>query len=284
MPIPLSIRELAGCGIAVAAGLVFMAIGGASSHFIIVNIMALVAVAVSVWIVPPTVMDKAPLMLTIIVAVLMAATLVSGVAIDEVRRWLPVGPLRLHAGMLLLPAFIVVIQRIEPRFALAAVVAVTIIIGVQPDFASALALSLSTFTLALMLRQIWAYIAAAIAIAMLAVSIFGMVDLPPVAFVEDIATDAWAIHPALAIILGASLSAAIFWPLRLWKFLDQAHVTERIAFVACIAGFAIASLFGPYPVPMLGYGASSILGYSLGVALFASTSGPQPDGIIKEED
>ena len=266
---------------AVAAGLVFMTMGGAPIHFILVNAATLLLVAVLIWIVPSIPTGNVRPILTLIIAGLIAATLVSGIAIDDVRRWLPLGPLRLHAGMLLLPAFMVVIQRIDQRFAFAATVAVALTISVQPDLASALALSLSAVIVALSHRSNWSFAAAVISIAVLLVSIFNMVQLPPVAFVEMVIPSASSIHPVLAIALIVSLFSAIIWPIRLLQISDQTRRTERLAFVASIAGFAIASLTGSYPVPFLGYGASPIIGYGLGVALFRTATVSQSKNNVK---
>lgn len=276
MKIPLRIRELTGCGLAVAAGLIFMVTASASSQFIAINAATLLLVVLLVWIMPTVVSDKTRLICTMLIIGLMASTLISGIASDDVRRWLPLGPLRLHAGMLLLPAFLVLVQDVDKPIASISTTAIALTIMMQPDFASALALALSMTVLAFLRRNLLSILAAVISIAALVICYLNMMPLPPVAFVEEVITDAWSTHPALAIALAVSLFLAIIWPLRLSQFAGLACETERLVFAACVFGFAIASFVGPYPVPLLGYGASAILGYGLAIALFKTNPVSQP--------
>lgn len=275
MKIPLRIRELTGCGLAVAAGLVFMAMGGAPSRFLVVNAATLFTVGIFVWMMPPVVGDKTRLIIMISIIGLMALTLISGIEANDVRRWLPLGSLRLHAGMLLLPAFSVLVQNITRPIALISTTVIALTIMLQPDFASALALALSMTVMALLHRNLWSVFAAVISIVALVITYFNMVQLPPVAFVEAVITDAWSTHPIGAIALTIPLILAIIWPLLVEKFTGQACQTARLLFAACILGFAIASFVGPYPVPLLGYGASAIMGYGFAIALFKTIPGSQ---------
>jgi uncharacterized membrane protein YccC len=66
-------------------------------------------------------------------------------------------------------------------------------------------------------------------------------------------------NPLLAAILAASLAATIIIP-ALGK-------RRLVPVTATFAGFAIASFLGAYPVPLLGYGAASILGFGLAIAM-----------------
>jgi len=44
--------------------------------------------------------------------------------------------------------------------------------------------------------------------------------------------------------------------------------TERFAVSGALIGFALASIIGSYPTPLIGYGASAILGFALALGLF----------------
>ncbi len=82
--------------------------------------------------------------------------------------------------------------------------------------------------------------------------------LQPVRFVETILSDAWQHHPAVAVMLMGILAVTLTLP-------AVGH-PDRFPAAATVAGFAVASLIGAYPVPLLGYGASSILGFGLAIA------------------
>ena len=269
---------------AVFAGLTFLVRGGAPDYFVFANSVTLLAVMLLVLMIPSVFAVRTFTIVAVIIAILMALSLVSNMAIDGVQRWLPLGPLRLHAGMLLIPTLVVIVQRIDHRLASAVLISVAVVIALQPDFASAMALALSTIVMALSLRSKWMIIAAVIALGSLAFTKFNLVELPPVRFVEEVVPAAWLVHPLLAVALITSLAAAIVWPIRRRRFLtpsDRIDHTERLAFSACIAGYVIASAVGSYPVPLLGYGASAIIGYGLAVIFFTAQPIPRSRGAAK---
>jgi hypothetical protein len=147
-----------------------------------------------------------------------------------------------------------------------------------------MALALSTIVIALSLRSKWMVIAAVSAVGSLAFTMFNMVELSPVRLVEEVVPSAWLIHPLLAVALITSLATAIVWPIRRWWFVtpsDRIDHTERLAFSACIAGYVIASAVGSYPVPLLGYGASAIIGYGLAVIFFTAQPISRSSGAAK---
>ena len=105
-----------------------------------------------------------------------------------------------------------------------------------------------------------AAIAAALAAAALAISIARTVALPPVPFVEQVLAQAAAQGPVPAL-LAALAIAFLFLPARTGSR-PVAH-----AFAATWAAGLAASLLGPYPTPVVGFGGSAVLGYVLSVGL-----------------
>jgi len=215
--------------VAVFAGLTFLVIGGAPDYFVFANSVTLLAVMLLVWMIPSVFAVRTFTIVAVIIAILMALSLVSNMAIDGVQRWLPLGPLRLHAGMLLIPTLVVIVQKVDHRLASAVLISVAVVIALQPDFASAMALALSTIVMALSLRSKWMVIAAVIALGSLAFTKFNMVELPPVRFVEEVVPAAWLVHPLLAVALITSLATAIVWPIRSWGFSEirRSHRSHR---------------------------------------------------------
>jgi cell division protein FtsW (lipid II flippase) len=192
---------------------------------------------------------------------LLALPLVTGPHLDGIARWIPAGPVTLHAGMLTVPALALLAARDRaygPHLLLAGV----LLSLLQPDAASALALACAAAGIALGARARLLWLVALVAlVAALAASRGG--DLPPQPFVEHLLADAVhrsvAVAAALVLALTASLAVVV-------RFADGGR-TERFATAGTLIGFALASMIGNYPTPLIGYGASAILGFALALGL-----------------
>ncbi|MGV2495758.1 hypothetical protein [Pelagerythrobacter aerophilus] len=190
-------------------------------------------------------------------------TLVSGVDVEGVRRWIPLGPVRLHAAMLLLPAVLAALPCLPDRWRLACVALAAAIFVWQPDPAAALALAFGC------LLAEWRNRRSAVAMILVATSVAGViaaaaraVPLAPVPFVEAVLAQGFMLHAALGTALAAALLFAIFAPL-----FGNADRANAAAISGGWLGFSIASVAGPYPTPLAGYGAAAILGYGLAIAV-----------------
>ncbi|WP_374405142.1 hypothetical protein [Pelagerythrobacter sp.] len=192
-----------------------------------------------------------------------AATLVAGPDIDGVRRWIALGPVRLHAAMLLLPAVLAALPRLRGNWRLAPVAGAATVFAVQPDPAAALALvcgcALSEWYGR---RSAASLLVLLVAIAGLAAALVRDTPLEPVPFVESVVQDGFALQPALGVLLATTLLFAIAAPM----FMRGSDRAVNGGIAGCWLGFAAASLLGPYPTPLAGYGAAAI-GYGLAIAV-----------------
>jgi hypothetical protein len=259
------IGALAGGAITVALGIGAMAAYGAPRSFIAINSSALVlaiglALIARRW-------RSATIDYWIAGAALTAllATLAFGPNLDGVRRWLAVGPIRLHIGMLLIPALAIAVTRLDARQATGALCAAAIIAALQPDLATALALLAIALVTAALLGGRIRWIAVLATVSALLWCLSHPDGLAPVRFVEHVLVDMAATDVPLAIALGTILTVAILSPLIGWKRADPANRAAVAAFAASLAAFLLASLIGPYPTPLIGAGAASILGWGLGL-------------------
>jgi hypothetical protein len=251
--------SIIGSGAAVLAGIAYMLLGGAPAHYPAINAGAFgMGIALLIWVRPPT-NDGRATRIAFTAALMLFLPLIMGPDLDGIRRWIGLGPVQLHAAMLLLPSLIVLIPRSDPKMQSLAVLCAAIAIAAQPDRASALALLGGAVGLALIQRNRWAGVSVAIALLSVAVTFMRADPLDPIPFVESVLPDAWAMHPLIAIILALSLTAAIALPAR--------QGSQMWPLVGTIAGFAIASLIGAYPTPLIGYGAAPIIGLALGLAI-----------------
>ncbi len=251
----------------ITTGLFFMLVAGAPSNFIITNAAVFVVSAMMILIVKFPVSITVQTMLSAICLSLLAATLVLGIPADGIRRWLSLGPLRLHTAMLLLPMICVWATRVKGPSATAAFAICAAIFALQPDRASALALFLSAISITLLQRSLWSLTMLIFAAIGLAVTMLRDDQLVGVPFVEFVVRDGFAYHPTLGFILVCTTAIAIGLPLLMGR--------NGAPLCALWTGFFAASLLGPYPTPLSGYGASSIIGFALGLGLLLRSNGPQ---------
>ena len=129
-------------GIPVAAGLLYLVLGSAPLAYPLANALALlIAVPIAAF-APLRLAVREQRVLTLVLLALLFVPLVSGPHLGTVARWLPLGPVDLHAGGIALPALVVLAARDKdyaPPILLAALLAASL----QPDAATALAVMMA---------------------------------------------------------------------------------------------------------------------------------------------
>jgi len=188
-------------------------------------------------------------------------------AVDGVHRWLDVGPLRINAAALFLPALIVALAAVriaKPMGLAIALLAATILLA-QPDASQLTSFAIAVWILfarsAIALRwKVFALVIAAV------VTICGWMrpdTLQPVAEVEQIFAMCVAVSPILAFIAGLALAATALAPLARSAPIGDAAVALSAYFVTV----SIAPFVGWFPVPLVGLGMSFPVGWWLGMGL-----------------
>jgi len=197
----------------------------------------------------------------------LALPLLLGPEINGVARWLSLGPLALHTAALALPVLVVLMAEQDRlgRFGLAAAAA---LLALQSDAAGLIARSLASGVLAALRRSL-ALAAIAAACLVLGAQTFGAGALEPQPFVENVLADLAARSRLAAAALGLGLAGGI----ALFASLPGPDRAPAAALAALLAGFALAALLGPFPGPLIGYGASPILGFGLAAALIRTNAG-----------
>ena len=206
---------------------------------------------------------------TVVALVVLAATLTQA-GVDGVRRWLPIGPLRLHVASVALPVLVVAIARQvssgaeRSRLLLARIVAIATVatLLMQPDASQASAFALAVAVLFLLGRRSSSadWLVVTIVVACAVATWFRSDSLAPVPHVEGVVSLAGDIGLAWLV---ACLVALVLLPLSLLvtavslKGEGIVHLAIALYLVAVCA----APFLGVYPVPVIGYGLSPILGY-----------------------
>jgi cell division protein FtsW (lipid II flippase) len=199
-------------------------------------------------------------------AVLMPLTAWAGAGLDGVSRWLIIGGITVQPGLIVTPVLAVAFWMRPSAIRLAAVGAASAGLAMQPDpgAAAMLLLGLAAPLLGRAARSRTAAAAVAVALTALIVSLMRAVPLPPVPYVEHMLADAVSGGPLAMLFLALTL-VCLFVP-------AQANGGGRAAlgFTGVWAGALAASILGPYPTPVAGFGGSAVLGYVLSVGLLSA--------------
>jgi cell division protein FtsW (lipid II flippase) len=192
--------------------------------------------------------------------------------LHDVHRWLVASGLRLHASQLVAPGLTVFMAtnlRRSPGLAAGLLLAIQGLHLVQPDAGQATAVAAGS--LVVFLGDPSSKLSRACAAASVAVAIATWTRFDPLApapFVEDVVQRAFAISKPLGCVGVIALAAAALAPLTLAH--NQAapeFALARRGLTVYFATAAAVSAFGEFPVPLLGFGASSVLGAFLGLAV-----------------
>ena len=246
-------------------GLLIFHYHGAPAHYAPVNIGAFILGLLAIAFLRPPRAEPVALGAGAVLVAILALPLLTGPSLDGVTRWLPLGPLQLHSGMLVVPLLAALATKLGQRGWIL-LAAAMVPAALQPDAASVLALSLASFAMAFIQRD-WRPAVTGLAGLALAVWAWTRGGLPPVPFVEGILPMLWenAEHRVQAAGLALLLLAPILYMLRL----RGEELQAALPVAAAYAGFLAISCVGPYPVPLAGYGAASILGMMLALAIIA---------------
>lgn len=270
MQTDISIRDrlpaLLALAIPVLCGAAWMAASGAPSHYALVNLGAL-ALA-SFWIItgrgPHTSLSRhillGALLIVLLSPLLFGPELIS-ITGDRVVRWMPLGPLALHTGMLTVPALTVLAARNRP---LAAPILLVALLGAlfQPDAATGFAITFAAVGLHHVTRDPKVGVVCALAFfASIFMALHG--EIAPQPYVERALVDA----AMQSVFLGLTLALALAASFALILFAAPFAPEVRFALAGLLFGFAIMALISNYPTPFIGYGAAPILGFGLAFGL-----------------
>jgi len=202
------------------------------------------------------------------VGVVASTLLAQGLA--GVQRWHSLGPLLVHPSALLMPALVVFAaeeQARRPFLAHGVLWAVQVAHFLQPDAGQATALGLAGALIASAgsaSRRSACLVAAYLMSA--TVTWLRHDPLPPAAFVEDILQRGFALSPVLGVAALVSLGMLLLAPL-VGGAKARFTRTPATALAAYFAGSLVAPCFGEFPVPLLGFGSSPMVGAFLGLAV-----------------
>lgn len=248
------------------AGLAYLAFFGAPARLIAVNAGALaVAIAWVLWGGLPGVRKGRRVAAATALLLLFLPPLLPH-DVDGVARWLPLGRgLMLHSGTLLVPP-IAVVAACEPRLGPLLLAIAAVALALQPDAGVLAGLAAASAVLAGLHRS-WPFALVAGGSLTAAISTFGAGNLAPQRYTEGVLPHVADHSPIGAAALGLLLFGAPLW----WLAIRPAASREQSqALAALLTGLGVMAIIGPFPYPLIGYGASAILGFGLALGVTAS--------------
>jgi hypothetical protein len=206
-----------------------------------------------------------------LVSILFIVLTFIGSGMEGVHRWVSIGIMKINASMIVLPIIIISswkLLQIKPLwFTLVTTIAISIVLAIQPD-----ASQLTGFTIPMMVmlvsntdRKSLRIIIIGILSTLIILSWIFLDNLSAVAYVEGIlyllknVGLMWFILGIISLII-LPIPFILFSP----KNLKLPSICLGLYFIIII----LSTLFGNFPVPLMGYGVSPIIGYFISIGWY----------------
>ncbi len=188
---------------------------------------------------------------------------------SEVYRWIMIGSININVSMIMLPIVLYCIHQLlhEKKYLHGVILfaAIATILGFQPDAGQTTTFALAALVLFFRNKMNAKIRAGAILIAIVTAGLaWNRVDLlEPVEYVEDIFTLMESLGP-LGYIGMVGISLLLFLPFAYMSLKRIETVrTLSISFIVYLSSAFIITEFGHYPPPVMGAGASPVIGWFL---------------------
>lgn len=219
---------------------------------------------------------KVRIAMAAVLALVLFLPLLTGPEQGGVARWLPAGPVSLHSGALLLPLIVVLTGRHE-RFGPAVLALAGTALALQPDAAALAALAAASGVLCWLHRSI-AFGLVALGTAACAILTFGAGSLEPQVFTENVLAQV----AERSIVQAGALAGILFVVPQLYLLQDpQTQRAEGWTIAALLTTLGVMAMIAPFPYPLIGYGASPILGFALALGATLRREQLRVDGLLE---
>lgn len=257
--------------LAVGIGLAYLFASGAPLSMLIVNGAAmLIGITLVIGLrVSARITDSFITMVTVIGAFSLMGTAIFGYASEDARRWLLIGPFFVQTSLIFLPLIAIGFARVHNFWTSLAIFVAALAMAFQPDRAMAAMLFVAVAIVGLMRPNKLTYSASMFCAVTFATTLFLPDRLPAVPFVDHIL---WTAFDA-GFLRGLSLWAGCLLLVCPIFFVPKGERTVlHYTFTSCWLALIAAAAVGAYPTPIVGYGASAIIGYFLGLIFIQSTT------------
>ena len=249
---------------AVILGLAYMAMAGAPTRYLEINVSALAIGLAMLALLGRSVVARHEWTSGAIMAMAGAllATALLGAEVDGAARWVNLGGLAIQPSLILLPVMLVAFSRSRNVLATAGILVAAAAMALQPDRAMAGMLALCLAVLAIIRRDRHAVVALAAGVTGFAATLARADTLPAARYVDQILYSSFDVHTGAGLaVLGGS--ALLLFPAIVGWNRDADNRATYAAFGAAWFAAIMAAALSNYPTPIVGYGGSAIIGYAL---------------------
>lgn len=193
--------------------------------------------------------------------------------IEGVHRWISIGPIRMYVSVIVIPIIIISLRSLLRKgkllITIISIICVSIILVLQPDASMITAFSIPSIILLWNEIKKTQWFLITLFLGGLTISTWIFLDgLAPVAYVEGILKLVLNMG-ILWFIIGISSLIIILIPF--FIFPSKENKMLSICFGTYFAIILISNVFGNFPVPLMGYGVSTIIGYFISITWFTKT-------------
>lgn len=183
---------------------------------------------------------------------------------QNVHRWASIGTFKVNIGLIISPVILIQIHKMENKIMALLVSLLSVLIFLfQPD--ASLVTAFSAAAVMLLIRKNSSKTTKGLilisAIGASAFAWYNLDSLPAVSYVEDILSLAWKISGVFGI---CSVLSLVFLPLPFFVLASKENRTMAYSLGLYFSLVLLATLFGNFPVMVMGYGISPIIGYFIG--------------------
>ena len=212
--------------------------------------------------------DQVVAMTALIGAFILLGTASFGYAIEDARRWLLIGPFFIQTSLIFLPLIAVCFAKVQNiRTALAVFVA-AFAMAVQPDRAMAAMIFVAVAIVGMMRPSKLTFGASIFCAMTFATTLLLPDQLPDAPFVDHILWSAFDIDLWVGLALWAGCLLLVC-PI-LFTPKAERNILYYV-FSSCWLTLIAAAAMDAYPTPIVGYGASAIIGYFLSLIFLQTT-------------
>lgn len=238
------------------APLTMMAVNGAA---MLIGIVLAIAVKLTV-----RITNNVVTLIAVLGALSLLGTAMFGYPIENAKRWLLAGPFFVQTSLILLPLIALGFARIQNFWTTLAVFVAGFAMALQPDRAMAAMLFIAIAVVCWMRPGKWTFSAVLFCATGFATTLFVPDRLPAVPFVDHILWTAFEINIMIGLLLWIGCLALVC-PMLFVPIGERTMI--HVTFTACWLALIAAAAMGAYPTPIVGYGASAIIGYFLSLIL-----------------
>lgn len=250
--------------IATGLGLAYLAMAGAPARLMAVNALALLIgfAGLALALAAARAARVSAGVVSLALGAALLATSLFGLSVEGASRWVALAGFVLQPSLIFVPLLLVYCARGRDDLSIAGVMLAVVAMALQPDRAMAGVMLAALAVLAAHRRDARTLAALTLAALGFAWTLMQADQLPAMPYVDKIVYSSFGVHP----LAGLAVAAGLTWmlvPAVVGRLADPAHGEAYLVFGAVWLAVIAAAMLGNYPTPLVGYGASAIIGYAV---------------------